>query len=828
MDFNIKKKMEEFSSMTFFGPALRSNKRVLLCRFATFTLFLFAILFFANPLSVRADETIAAGIGLAKDADYLWLIIAAALVFFMQVGFLFLETGLVRAKNSINVAVKNLIDFVIGFVTFFVLGFGLMFGLSKGGWIGVDLFFLDGLTTGNEFAFFIFQVTFMGTAATIVSGAVAERIRFSAYVAVSVFVTLVIYPIFGHWVWGEGWLSSIGFMDFAGSTVVHSVGGWVALAGVIVLGPRRGKFSEDGQPRHIYGHNLPLAVAGSLILWFGWFGFNGGSTLAITEDMPLIVANTSLAAAAGGAVSLILSWIFKKTPAVEDAINGVLGGLVAITAGCAYVTPKSAFIIGALAGVVVLLVIYLLENKLKLDDVIGAYAVHGGCGIFGTLAVAIFGQRELLAVVDGVRLSPLNQLGVQAIGVVTCAVWAFGLGLILFTVLKYTIRLRVGQEDEEVGLNVAEHGAKTAWLDLMVALEEQGQGDLTRSIPIEYGTEAGAAANVFNRVTLSLAKIIALVKLSAGELSSVSEHMSHAAGQLSDNAQKQATGVEAATSGLDEMKISVQDIAQNASQQTQQTAEASGQASNLVQDYQTFDQELQLANEDARKTTSYSSNGQANVQATVANMEQIQENVKSVAGFVRLLSDISERLELLSLNASIEAARGGQEARGFAIVAQEINSLAEETGLNAEQAFDRLEEVTASVKDGAQSLERTKDTFQTIFQSVQQLAGRLGDIQHQSQDHLNVVQAIQLALKQLEDLATSISDRSQSTAERQNEILETFNELIGSAADVASNSDEIKNNSESISEHSVSLTDSVGRFKIPEIPRAIKELEAPA
>lgn len=255
--------------------------------------FILIFLFFILPYSLAAEENIPAAKELAKSADILWLVITAALVFFMQAGFLLLETGLVRSKNSINVAIKNMVDYIIGFICFFAVGFGFMFGSSVNGIVGHNLFFLDGLSTGKELAFFLFQVTFMGTAATIVSGAIAERVRSNAYVITSLVVSLLIYPIFGHWAWGGGWLAKMGFTDFAGSTVVHSIGAWVSLAGIIALGPRNDKFT-DGKPNYLPGHNLPIAMLGVFILWFGWFGFNGGSTLALNDTVPLILVNTSL------------------------------------------------------------------------------------------------------------------------------------------------------------------------------------------------------------------------------------------------------------------------------------------------------------------------------------------------------------------------------------------------------------------------------------------------------------------------------------------------------------------------------------------------------
>jgi Amt family ammonium transporter len=435
------------------------------------------------------EESIPAAKYLAKNVNILWVIIASALVFFMQAGFLLLETGLVRSKNSINVAIKNLIDYVVGSFCFFVIGYGLMYGTSYKGFFGKNVFLLHGIETGQEFAFFLFQVTFMGTAATIVSGAVAERIKFNAYIICSAFVSLLIYPIFGHWTWGGGWLSQMGFIDFAGSTVVHSIGGWVSLAGVIVLGPRADRFDINGRPMNLYGHNLPLAVLGAFILWFGWFGFNGGSTLSLSDSIPKIIVNTCLAACGGGVTAIIFSYVLKGIPHVEGTINGVLGGLVAITASCDAVSPEMALVIGGIAGVLVEIFTYLMHYVFRLDDVVGAFPVHGICGIWGTVSVGIFNQDP--------GLRSWHQILIQLTGIGVACLWAFSLGLILFIILKMTIQIRVSAEDEERGLNESEHGSKTVWIDLMAKMSYiEKSKDLRGRIDIDRGTESGVVADL--------------------------------------------------------------------------------------------------------------------------------------------------------------------------------------------------------------------------------------------------------------------------------------------------------------------------------------------
>ena len=419
------------------------------------------------------------------EADILWVIIASALVLFMQAGFLMLETGMVRAKNTINVAFKNLFDFFIGVVAFFALGYGIMFGSSYMGWIGTDSFFLHEMKEPSKFAFFLFQATFLGTAATIASGAVAERMRFTAYIFISVFASVWIYPVFGHWAWGGGWLSKMGFIDFAGSTVVHSTGGWIALAAIIMLGPRQDKFDEKGKPRKITGHNLPAAALGTFILMFGWLGFNGGSTLAYTDDIPLILVNTTVAAAGGALSAMVVSWIRFRAPAVEDGINGILGGLVAVTAGCHMLSPVMALFVGIVAGIIAALFVSFLESFFRLDDVVGAFTVHSVCGVWGTIALALVGNAASFATnAAGDPISRLEQVGIQFVGVGSNVLWASGLALIFFWIIKRITPLRVTEQEESDGLNFSEHNARTNWFQLMRSMDSmaRGEGDLSTKL----------------------------------------------------------------------------------------------------------------------------------------------------------------------------------------------------------------------------------------------------------------------------------------------------------------------------------------------------------
>ncbi len=397
----------------------------------------------------------------AFSLNTVWVLVAAVLVFFMQAGFALVEAGFTRSKNTTNILFKNLMDFTLGTITFWALGFGIMFG-SSNGFIGtIDLFSTGSYRTDMpDMAFLIFQTVFAATAATIVSGAMAERTKFNAYLIFSAVISMIIYPISGHWAWGGGWLSQLAvpFHDFAGSSVVHLVGGSAALVGAAVLGPRIGKYGKNGEVKAIPGHSITLATFGVFVLWLGWFGFNPGSQLAATgvanaKAISLIFVTTNIAAAGGSLATMLYIWLKYKKPTLSMTLNGALAGLVAITAGCDAVSPGGAFIIGLMAGVLVVISVEFFDRVVKIDDPVGAISVHGVNGAFGTLMVGFFSTSQGLFYGQGAAL-----LKTQAIGVAAIAGWAIAASLVLFLGLKYFNGLRVEKRIEEEGLDIYEHG----------------------------------------------------------------------------------------------------------------------------------------------------------------------------------------------------------------------------------------------------------------------------------------------------------------------------------------------------------------------------------
>jgi Amt family ammonium transporter len=430
------------------------------------------ILLACMGVSLFAQESLES---LGFSLNVVWLFIGAILVFIMQAGFALVETGLTRAKNATNITMKNVMDFCFGAIVYWAVGWGFMWGEDAlGGLIGTKQFFFSEMllneANADIYKNWFFQVVFAATAATIVSGAMAERTQFKSYLIYTCFISAFIYPISGHWVWGGGWLGNLGFHDFAGSTVVHSVGGWAAFMGAIVLGPRLGKYIKgtDGKVtvKAIPGHNIPYAALGVLLLFFGWFGFNGASTgFATIGDgsvwsglaIARVCVTTTLAAAAGAVAALIFSWIWFKKPDASMTLNGLLAGLVGITAPCAVVSPGASIVIGLLAGVLVVLSVEFIDKVLKVDDPVGAVSVHCVCGIFGTIAVGIWGQGEVSGLLHG---GGFTQLGIQLLGIISVGAWAALTSLVLFLIIKAITGLRVSPKEELVGLDLSEHKAE--------------------------------------------------------------------------------------------------------------------------------------------------------------------------------------------------------------------------------------------------------------------------------------------------------------------------------------------------------------------------------
>lgn len=707
-------------------------------------------LFFAVLMMLNSSQLFAAAPAMAtqENLNFVWIITAAALVFFMQAGFSALESGLVRAKNSINVSLKNFSDLIFSMVTFFIVGFAFMFGTSESGLIGMSGFFLDGKTQPYDYAYFIFQAVFAGTAATIVSGAVAERMKFEAYLISTVVISAIIYPIYGHWAWSsEGWLAGMKFVDFAGSSVVHSVGGWVGLAGAIILGGRIGKFNADGSANEIPGSSMPMAVLGAFILWFGWFGFNGGSTLIGDGSIAKIVVNTSIAGAVGSVTAFFVSKIFTGKFRAEHILNGALAGLVAVTAGCAVLEPMGAFFMGIGAGFIVYFAEVLLI-KLKIDDPVGAIPVHGFNGLYGTLALAVFAPAEALPLKDN-----LAQLWVQCIGAAAAFGWAFVVGLIMFWIMKKLDVLRVPPEYESRGLNEAEHGAKQTMLDTYDAISYMVKsGDFAVKIEPEIGTEAGDIARVFNMLVDELNDITKVAEsISTGDLGkdsmpkSEKDKLGHAMAsmvlklrgfvsnlkEISEKLESSSTDLDGASVRLSENNISLLDGVKNIEYLMMEARESSETMSkNSFEGGKSLDEILKSIQGMSQTMNMFK-----------GNIDVLSLSVADIENITVLISDIADQTNLLALNAAIEAARAGEHGRGFAVVADEVRNLAEKTQdatadiqnkvkalkEQSNNAVGATNEGLSAINQGIEKIKSTERIFKVIFENADALKSKISN-----------------------------------------------------------------------------------------------------
>jgi len=698
--------------------------------------------------------------------DLLWIGISAVLVFFMQAGFCLLETGSIRKKNSFNVAVKNMSDLLLSVIGFWMVGYALMFGSSVGGWFGTSDFFFSDSHAPFDIMFFLFQMMFAGTAATIVSGAVAERMHFSGYLIISVVIAALIYPLVGHWIWnGDGWLAQRGFIDFAGSTVVHSTGAWLALAGIIVLGPRFGRFTADGKVSPMMGHDLLLTTLGVFILWFGWFGFNGGSELAFDSAVPGILFNTTLAAAAGGAVCLVLGRLISPVIRIELILNGVLGGLVAVTAGCAVLHPIGAVIIGASGGLIAHFASEFLLRICKLDDPVSAVAVHGFAGAWGTLALAF------LAPAENLNHGMMAQLGVQALGVSAVLLWSLGTGVILFMALKATKMLRVSEAFEIQGLNVSEHGASNSWLDTLRAMQGVIESkDLSTRVEVEIGSEAGEVAACFNAMMDQFEGNMRRMALTSTEVDksvrALLEFNQQTRARLAEqesNSQKIGESVGALHDQLKAITLQtaeVNEVSDRASAQMQGTASTIATAGTAV---------------DTMK---------ASINKAAELLSHLDQRIVDVGDVTTMINTIAEQTNLLALNAAIEAARAGDSGRGFAVVAGEVRNLAKQTQQSTlringliEQLRADAERVKTAISEGVEQANSSTETIDDTSQALQLIHEAINGMNQISRSVAETVRIQEQATETIRASVERIHHTAQQTGLDMTDLINDSNQL---------------------------------------------------
>jgi len=684
------------------------------------------------------------------------------------------------------VAIKNLADFVLAVILFWVVGFGLMFGESYQGYIGLSDFFVS-VDDPWRVVFFVFQAVFVGTAATIDSGAVAGRTKFWTYLLMSCIISAVIYPIFGHWAWGglfhdqAGWLEMQGFKDFAGSTVVHSVGGWMALVGIIVLGPRIGKYDQDGKPNKMPPHSMTMAYMGTFILFFGWFGFNCGSTLEATPAIAAIAMNTILAACFACLVSSGLSWVLSSSrrPEGEMIANGALGGLVGITAGCAFVDAYGAMWIGIGAGVVVYFGVHLLERVLKLDDVVGAVAVHGLCGAWGTLALGFFILPQHLG-----DLTRMEQIGVQALGVGACFAWTFGVGMLLCkSVDIFSGGMRVSREHELIGLNIAEHGARMSHIETIETIHYITKtGDLSRRVEVEIGTEMGDVAHTFNTLLDEIEDIVRVTQsVAQGDLSRTVEPKSDR-DNLGHAMNNMVTGLRTFVAQIEEVSGAISDSASNLEIASNYLEESNTE---LIQNVSSISQNVDSGLSIINAMQAHAESGGESVRSTTSELEEMDSFLKSLAieiqelgvsserigGFVDTIQSIAQKTNLLSLNAAIEAAHAGEHGKGFGVVAAEVKNLSESSRHASREIANLVSMVQTQMDDVKSGAVKSESSSRELLeQTAVELSRSFTEIAGSVEGFVSIMSSIATAM----ELQNKSSVKANSAVDRISDIKETM------------------------------------------------------
>jgi Amt family ammonium transporter len=760
---------------------------------------------------------------------YFWTLVAVMVVFLMKGGYMLFEAGLVRSKNTINTAQKNLSDTLISTIIFYMFGYNIMFAETQGGWIGWHL----GIDFRDiEHTFFLYQVVFCSLVATVVSGAVAERIKFTAYMMGTIFITAIVYPVFGHWAWGDkilpdntSFLIEDGFIDFAGGTVVAGLGGWVALAAILVIGPRVGRYNEDGSINPMPASNVVLAGFGTMIIWVGALAFNSGLANTGSEDIAHIMSNTLLAGALSGATSLVIGRLLDGLYRPERCIYGVLGGLAAIAAGVHVFSLYDTLIVSVLAGIMVAMSFRVLTHLLKVDDVVCAVPINGFCGSLGTLMVGPLGYVAKFGGNDRV-----DQFFAQFEGVVTSFIWAFGATYLFFTLLKHTHGVRVDEEEELMGLNSAEHGVTMGTGILQEKFRDivEGEGDLTTRLDETTGDESAEIAILFNKFVQRVQSLLLKIEQNSKIITSSSERLTEVSDKFAegfDNIAVQSEKVSGSSSEiskeLGEVTRVIEEVSQNVSVISGNADSVSSNIQSVSHDVSQMTQSINGIAQNTSQASQVAEKANTMIEKASGAMKVLSDTATSIDSILQMISDITEQTNLLALNANIEASKAGEAGKGFAVVATEVKSLANQTTKAAEDIHDKINQIQGETSDVSgmigdlkgiigkinMSLGEISDAANSQSEMASQITGNITDTSSNARTIADEISAISQGA---ENAASNLSNAASESGEVQNTIDQFTQEAEGNSE----NAGNVKTSVNDLSSVAQELTKIVNEYKL--------------
>ena len=762
--------------------------------------------------------------------DHVWMAVAVMIVFLMKGGFMLYEAGLVRAKNTINTAQKNLSDTLIATIIFYIFGYNLMFGNTVGGffgWVGSGMDFHE-----IDHTFFLYQVVFCSMVATVISGALAERIRFEAYMISTFFITAFVYPLFGHWAWGDkvvtsntSYLIESGFIDFAGGTVVCALAGWCALAGLIVIGPRLGKYNKDGTSNPMPGNNIVLAGFGVMVLWMGAMAFNSALGHAGSEDVAHIMSNTLLVGACSGLTSLTIGRLIDGHFRPERCLYGALAGISSIAAGCHLFSAIDTMIVGVTSGMLVSGSFYLLTHKLQIDDVVCAVPINGFCGAWGTLLIGVLGYTEHFG-----GLSRFEQFFAQLQGVGLSFVWGFGVSLAFFYILNMFYPIRVTEKDEVMGLNKAEHGVTMGTGMLQDALRNivEGTGDLTQRLDESTGDESAEIATLFNQFVQRIQFLMINIAQNAKILSSSSDRLSVMSSTFSENFEEilsESDKISESTTSVSSDVESASFIATDISSKVDAIASSARDMSHQLDEVTTTIRNMTTSIGDVANSSSFASSVAKEANASMKNagqaMQSLNATSEKIGSIVDFIKNLADETNLLALNASIESARAGEMGRGFAVVADEIKALANQTSQATEEIISQINDVQENSSNMNQIFDNVSEIMARIGESVQNISEKT-NVQRQDADSMSdlVSNASKNAGKvahEIVDIAEGaqlVSDSMTAASGQTNSMISSIQGYTGKAEENKENAVKVKKTSNDLSAVADELTEIVAEYKV--------------